>query len=402
MSQPTRVPLGEVLRLRNEIVHPRDHPRGTGLFVGLEHIEPNTGRQIGSLPIDLANLTGRKARFRTGDIVYGYLRPYLNKVWLAEFDGYCSVDQYVFTVDPRVDAMYVALYMRSPAFLAEAPVDLSPGQLPRIRTEELLSTAVPLPSLDEQRRVAARLSDQLAAVETLRGAARSRLGLEDALTMMVLDDQVDALRSLPSEALGKIVHAPGSIADGPFGSHLKTEHYRPSGVRVIRLQNIGSGQFLDQDRAYVSPTHAQGLARHDAQRRDVVVAALGDGARPAGRACLVPDDIGPAIVKADCFRIRPPKDLLQARFLMHYLNSSHIRRLVREQMRGATRPRVTLEILRRIPIPILTAEEQASIVRRIDEQQDVAGRLKNGLIAELHVIDALPAALLRRAFAVTV
>lgn len=69
--------LGDVLVRHNEIVHPGDRV-GETTFVGLEHIEPNTGRRIGSLTIDLGKLTGRKPTFRRGQIVYGYLRPYLN------------------------------------------------------------------------------------------------------------------------------------------------------------------------------------------------------------------------------------------------------------------------------------------------------------------------------------
>ena len=68
-----RVRLGDVLRLRKEIVHPRDRPHGRATFVGLEHLESGSGRRSGSLEIDLASLTGRKPRFYTGDIVYGYL-----------------------------------------------------------------------------------------------------------------------------------------------------------------------------------------------------------------------------------------------------------------------------------------------------------------------------------------
>ncbi len=63
--------LGDVLLFRNEIVHPRDRPTGRTIFVGMEHIESHTGQRIGSVPIDLAKLTGRKARFYSGDLVYG-------------------------------------------------------------------------------------------------------------------------------------------------------------------------------------------------------------------------------------------------------------------------------------------------------------------------------------------
>ena len=84
--------------------------------MGLEHIEPNSGRRIGSLTIDLGSLTGRKPTFRRGQIVYGYLRPYLNKVWVAEFDGYSSVDQFAFDVRPAGGHEFVAAFMRSETF----------------------------------------------------------------------------------------------------------------------------------------------------------------------------------------------------------------------------------------------------------------------------------------------
>ena len=127
-------PLGDVLEFRNEIVHPKDHPQGVVTFVGLEHVERDTGARIGSERLLLEEMKGRRARFHKGDIVYGYLRPYLNKVWIAEFDGICSVDQYVFRVRPDVDRNYIAHFLRSPEFLTTAPVESSPGQLPRIRS----------------------------------------------------------------------------------------------------------------------------------------------------------------------------------------------------------------------------------------------------------------------------
>jgi len=103
-KRPRIAKLGDVLRLRKEVVHPRDNPHGPAAFVGLEHIESGTGRRLGSDDVEMSELTGRKPRFYKGDLVYGYLRPYLNKVWIAEFDGLCSVDQYVYEVNP--DAAY--------------------------------------------------------------------------------------------------------------------------------------------------------------------------------------------------------------------------------------------------------------------------------------------------------
>lgn len=178
--------LGDLLKLRKDVVHPRDKPSGAATFVGLEHIERDTGRRIGNLKLEQSELTGRKPQFQKGDIVYGYLRPYLNKVWKAEFDGLCSVDQYVYAVKPDADTDFIVSYMRSPVYLERAPIDATPGQLPRIRTEEVASVEINLPSLPEQRAIAARLATDLAAFTRLR---------------LTLTDQLAAVERLPAALL---------------------------------------------------------------------------------------------------------------------------------------------------------------------------------------------------------
>jgi type I restriction enzyme S subunit len=171
-----KVRLGEILELRKDVVHPRDNPTGAATFVGLEHLESGTGVRTGSVDVEMAELTGRKPRFYKGDIVYGYLRPYLNKVWVAEFDGLCSVDQYVYKVDEKkMETDFVAWFMRSPLYLKRAPIKTTPGQLPRIRTEEVASVEVNLPPLPEQRRVMAVLTEQLTAAEQTHRAVEQQL-----------------------------------------------------------------------------------------------------------------------------------------------------------------------------------------------------------------------------------
>lgn len=183
----TTVKLGNVLSLRSQIIHPRSNPIGEATFVGLEHIASHTGRRIGGDEIKMENLTGRKAQFHAGDIVYGYLRPYLNKVWLADFTGLCSVDQYVFSVPPdQADNRYVAWYMRSPRYLGLAPISAQPGQLPRIRTNEVAAVPIPIPPLPIQRAIASRLDESFAEVAALRAALDARLAAVEHLPAALL------------------------------------------------------------------------------------------------------------------------------------------------------------------------------------------------------------------------
>ena len=168
--------LGDLLVLRQDIVHPRNKPIGAARFVGLEHIESNTGRRVGELQIRMEDLTGRKARFFPGDIVYGYLRPYLNKVWIAEFDGLCSVDQYVFEARRKVaDTNFIAWFMRSSTYLCRAPVKETPGWLPRIRTDEVAAVEVNLPPVEVQRSISDKLNAEFAETRELQQRIAAKL-----------------------------------------------------------------------------------------------------------------------------------------------------------------------------------------------------------------------------------
>lgn len=199
-------------------------------------------------------------------------------------------------------------------------------------------------------------------------------------------------------SLGELAPQPDAFVDGPFGSNLKTEHYTAAGARVVRLQNIGRGTFLDNDKAFVSPEHFADLVRHSVVPGDIVVAALGDGARPAGRACLIPDHFGRGLVKADCFRLRLPREVIAPTYLVHFMNSPECLRRIAEMMRGATRPRVTLGMLRALSVPLRPLPEQMRIVSWLDSAGVAVERAKAAAEAQIEAARVLRAAELRETF----
>jgi type I restriction enzyme S subunit len=154
-----------------------------------------------------------------------------------------------------------------------------------------------------------------------------------------------------------------SLVDGPFGSNLKTEHYTAKGVRVIRLQNIGDGRFDDTDKAFIAEDRFQLLHRHDAQPGDVLIAAMGD---VLPRVCMVPPQVGAAIVKADCFRLRP-NELVDSKYLMFAMQSPQMRAAAAPQIAGVGRPRLNLRKVRNLPLALAPLAEQKRIVAAIEE-----------------------------------
>lgn len=133
--------VGDLCQPVNDLVKPGQDPSPATEFVGLEFLQAHTGLRLGSGPV--TGLTGRKFRFQQGDVLYGYLRPYQNKVWAADRTGLCSVEQYVLRPGPHVDKTLLSLALRSSRVLDYAVSETNSLQLPRLGIRALLAASVP-------------------------------------------------------------------------------------------------------------------------------------------------------------------------------------------------------------------------------------------------------------------
>jgi type I restriction enzyme, S subunit len=153
-----------------------------------------------------------------------------------------------------------------------------------------------------------------------------------------------------------------SLCDGPFGSNLKTSHYTETGPRVVRLQNIGDGEFVDEE-AHISQEHFQRLRKHEVNAGDLIIASLGT---ELPRVCRVPAALGPAIVKADCLRFCVNPALGETVYVMHALNSPTTRKRTETLVHGVGRPRIGLTLMRSIQVPLPPRVEQGRIADAIE------------------------------------
>lgn len=149
-------------------------------YVGLEHIEKETGKIIGLG--SSTEVTSQKSVFSSGDLLYGKLRPYLNKVAIPDFDGVCSTDILVFEQHGNVSMPFLKFMLLRPEFVKYAQANVNGVQHPRVNAQTVLAYPFPLPPLPEQARIVeklerllarlARAEQALAAAET--GLARFR------------------------------------------------------------------------------------------------------------------------------------------------------------------------------------------------------------------------------------
>ena len=185
-----------------------------------------------------------------------------------------------------------------------------------------------------------------------------------------------------------------ALCDGPFGSNLKSSHYKDSGPRVVRLQNIGEGFFRDV-KTCISEEHFQSLKKHSVYAGDLVIASLGE---ILPRAALIPEWLGPAIVKADCIRFAANRELASNEYLMHALNSVPVRKRTEELVHGVGRPRIGLGLLRQIAIPLPPRIEQERIDYEIDSALLVCKFGKHEAIRAISRCEQLRQSILKSAF----
>ena len=362
------------------------------MFVGLEHIESGTGRRVGSETVERSELTGRKARFRTGDIVYGYLRPYLNKVWVADFDGLCSVDQYVYVVDvQRADAEYIACFMRSPLFLSRAPVDSGPGQLPRIRLDEIARVELDLPPLIEQKRIAAVLREQLDAAARMRAAAERQAEAVQQLKLSAMDCAFGMLPSeLPMTPMGELARVVSGYA---FRSAWFADH----GVRLLRNANVSQGSIDWTETVRLPEELRPEFAEYELNAGDIVL-ALDRPIVSAGLKVARLDEADvPSLLlqRVATFQLG---DGLDPGYLYAFLRTSTFRDAISGHEQSLGVPHVSPRQVASVRLPVPTLAMQRDIARALEGELRLASSAARGLEEQAAEIGRLPAALLRSAF----
>ena len=127
---------------------------GKVCYVGLENIMSGTGEYTGKLESEYENIKSLKRVFKKGDILFGKLRPALNKVAFASFEGICSTDIIVLrTKNDNILPEYYAALLRDDVFNKTVLNGVSGGQLPRVDLNYLLDIPVQIVPIEEQRQV---------------------------------------------------------------------------------------------------------------------------------------------------------------------------------------------------------------------------------------------------------
>lgn len=159
------VRLGDICSQGSEII--TSLGEGQTQFIGLEHIDSGKTK-VKSFACDL-NIRSSKFRFLSNDILYGKLRPYLDKAIIADTEGICSTDLLVLTPNnTRTLKEFLIYVIHSNKFIKYAVSHTTGTNYPRTIWKEISNFSVWLPPLPEQKKISEILSTVDKKLELLR------------------------------------------------------------------------------------------------------------------------------------------------------------------------------------------------------------------------------------------
>ena len=149
-----------------------------------------------------------------------------------------------------------------------------------------------------------------------------------------------------------------SFTGGPFGSDLKSEDYTLEGIRIIQLQNIGDGKFIDESKIYTSLEKANELLSCNIFPHEILISKMGN---PVARALIVPSIEKRYLMCSDGIRLVANQEKYNSKFIMETINNNDFRTKAENISTGSTRKRIGLSELKKLSLNIPSLKEQEKI-----------------------------------------
>lgn len=366
-------------------------------YIGLEHLEKDKGI-VGFSSADKVKST--KNAFKEGQILYGRLRPYLNKHDITSFDGVCSTDILVFEATNLVANVLVDKFFNLPFFI-EYVVSNSKGiNLPRVSEETVLNTTFPLPPLSEQQRIVERIEELFAKLDeakerlqevadsfAVRKAAILHKAFTGELTKQWRRENGVSDESWEEKKLEEVC---SKITDG---THNSPTNSLSGEYMYVTAKNIkDTGIDLSNITYVTKEVHKEIYSRCDVIYGDVLY--IKDGAT-AGIATIntLKEEFS---MLSSVALIRTDLKLAKNEFVKDYLN--YRKKEILKNISGSAITRLTLSKIKDILVPLPTLPEQHEIVRLIDDLLARERKAQQATEQALASIDLMKKSILARAF----
>jgi len=374
------VRLGEVVSLFGSPVNPCQVVAER--YVGLEHIESGDIRiRRWGHPRDVRSL---KTAFQPGDVIYGKLRPYLDKAALAEWEGICSTDILVLRPGESLFPEFFAYLVHTNAFLEYAIATMTGVNHPRTSWNALQKMRVPLPPLPEQRAIAHVLRTVQGAKEATERVIAALRELKKSLMRHLftcgpvpVGDVGAQRRCAPTVPLQETDIGPipahwrvvrlGEVAEKPQYGYTTSATDQPVGPKFLRITDIQEGRVLWAAVPYCEIAQSD-MERFLLKTGDILVARIG---ATTGKTFLV-TECPPAVFASYLIRVRVLSEgPILPDFLWYYTNTPRYWEQINASKGGRLKQGINIPVLQNLLLPLPPLPEQraiAEVLRAVDRK----------------------------------
>lgn len=325
VDPPGLVELGDVVALIRDSVDPRTLADDS-IYVGLDDIASNSGEIVGISQI--RSVKSKVSRFEAGDVLYGRLRPYLNKVAAPDRDGAASGELLVLRPSPLILPAFLQRVLLSAPFVRYASTRTK-GDRPRTSFKAIASFAFELPTLEAQSAICAQIERLAAAGAQL---TETLLSLKEHARHLV-EGMRSHLLSGPVERGDAVVRLADVAERIQYGTARKS-HAEPGGLPVLRIPNVVSGEITLDDLKYGYFTKAE-RAKLSLEPGDILVVRSNGSLGLVGRAAITGKSERGFLFAGYLLRIRP-SPAIRGDFLLQALKSRRVRRLIEQAARSSS------------------------------------------------------------------
>lgn len=344
--------------------------------IGLENIEGKSGKFIETN----TEFEGNGIAFSEKDVVYGKLRPYLQKVWLAEFAGNAVGDFFVFRANNNSNSTYIKYLLLSDGFTKEADGSTVGAKMPRVSSEFILTMHYCLPTISEQQSIATYLDKKCSEIDKVISTQQKRIALLQELKQSVIthavtkglnpnvemkDSGVEWIGEVPKHwEICRLKHISKIFGRIGFRGYNQTDLVAEGdGAITLSPSNMQNGKmnfdkcsYLSWDKYYESPEIM-------IKNEDILFVKTGS---TYGKTSLVENLPMEATINPQIVVFKEIKG--NSHFLSYLLSNEIVQRQVALTVGGSTIPTLSQENISNYIIPIPVKSEQDTIASFLDKK----------------------------------
>ena len=367
-------------------------------FLGLASVQSNTGECIDSEE----KASGNVFKYKSGDVLYCRLRPYLNKVYLAEESGVCSTEFHV--MKPKDDSIlseYLAVIMRSKLILHQTKHMMTGNTHPRISNDDVKALIIPVPNREVQQEIVTKFiialknrSKKLQQAEELLAGmdefVLETLGIkkQDISSKIIFGvkyadvyksridaifnnphfvTRIAALKELPHDSLENIIEFSDEVWNG--------KDFFEDVFPYIEISNIGLKNNIWHSNA-TSMDKIPSRAKMVVRNGDIIVSTTRPHRGAIAMLTFEKEQVQIASTGFSVLRNLKRSDILKE-YLYWVLLNDYVLQQMLQRSSGGNYPAINQDELKKIIIPIPSIDKQKKIIAEAERRKKLSAHLKN-------------------------